>query len=108
MTKFNAFQIEEQILRSPLIKRCVMGDDDHPNPFLILELQDKIEDQEHMREIIWHHVKSINAKIPSSIWIEKELLLFTKPDKPMQVGFKGTVNSRGTLEDYMEEIEALY
>lgn len=65
-------------------------------------------EKESLRELLWDAVQRANEVAPDFARVDKVMILFTKPDKPMLRASKGTVQRKVTLEAYKEEIERLY
>ncbi|TCD65529.1 putative PKS/NRPS-like protein biosynthetic cluster [Steccherinum ochraceum] len=60
------------------------------------------------RNKIWPYIEEANKLAPSFARIFKEMILVTKPDKPMQRAAKGTVMRKLILASYANEIQRLY
>ncbi|KAI0926228.1 putative NRPS-like protein biosynthetic cluster [Taiwanofungus camphoratus] len=60
------------------------------------------------RNMIWPTIEKMNEFAPQHSRIFKEMILVAKPSKPFQYTAKGTVRRGVTLEDYKDEIDALY
>ncbi|KAI0926217.1 hypothetical protein AcV5_008731 [Taiwanofungus camphoratus] len=60
------------------------------------------------RNMIWPTIEKMNEYAPQHSRIFKEMILVAKPSKPFQYTAKGTVRRGVTLEDYKDEIDALY
>jgi acyl-coenzyme A synthetase/AMP-(fatty) acid ligase len=61
-----------------------------------------------VKEQIMESLQRANELAPEYAKVEKGMILFTKPDKPMLRASKGTVQRSATLEAYKEEIDQLY
>ena len=59
-------------------------------------------------ERLWPTIEEANKDAPSHARISKSHILFTTIDKPMLRAGKGTIQRRGTLDLYGEEIDALF
>ena len=59
-------------------------------------------------EQIWPTIEKANRDAPSHARIIKSHVIFTRPEKPMLRTGKGTIQRRGTLKLYDNEIESLY
>ncbi|KAL6721956.1 hypothetical protein ACLMJK_001061 [Lecanora helva] len=59
-------------------------------------------------EEIWPSIAESNEKCPKHAQITRSHILFTQPEKPMLRASKGTVQRAGTLQQYADEINALY
>jgi hypothetical protein len=60
------------------------------------------------RNEIWDAVEAANRSSPTFGRVYKEMILVTKPDKPLPRAGKGTVQKKAALKIYDDEIEALY
>jgi acyl-coenzyme A synthetase/AMP-(fatty) acid ligase len=109
LTKFNATHIENILLKNPLVKAVVMGGEGRKIPFLLVELADERMDEKEGLDALWPAIEETNQEISWEIRLNKEMVIFAKPGKPLQrVMGKGTTNRRATTADYAEEIEGLY
>jgi acyl-coenzyme A synthetase/AMP-(fatty) acid ligase len=108
LTKFSANHIEKVLLRNNRVKGAVMGGDARPVPYLLVELADGEKEVEALDDL-WVLIQEINATISTDIRLEKEMIFFTSPEKPMvRVNNKNTCQRRGTNELYANEVEGLY
>ncbi|KAF2087957.1 acetyl-CoA synthetase-like protein, partial [Saccharata proteae CBS 121410] len=117
LTKFNAGHVEDIINRHPLIREAVMGGDGRKRPFVLVQLVGDVDaggfrderEREKMVEAIWPAFEEVNKLVAEDISLRKELVLFTRPERPVvKVGNKGTINRRATLEAYKAEVERIY
>ncbi|KAI5116179.1 hypothetical protein M0805_002877 [Coniferiporia weirii] len=60
------------------------------------------------RNFIWPTIEKINAYAPTHSRIFKEMLIVTSPSKPLLYTPKGTIRRVPTLDQYTEEINAVY
>ncbi|EIN05387.1 acetyl-CoA synthetase-like protein [Punctularia strigosozonata HHB-11173 SS5] len=60
------------------------------------------------RHDIWPTVERMNAYAPQHSRLFKEMIMVASPFKPFQYTSKGTIRRQVTLQEYQEEIEALY
>lgn len=65
-------------------------------------------DRARFLEKIWAIIEAANMDAPAHARITKAHVLFTHPDKPMLRAGKGTIQRRGTLSLYANDIDALY
>ncbi|KAJ7626109.1 putative aminoadipate reductase [Roridomyces roridus] len=75
---------------------------------VLVEPAMSVEDVEEFRNAFWPAVEAANAIAPNFARVYKEMILITRPDKPMVRVPKGTVGRKATITLYEEEIEALY
>ena len=59
-------------------------------------------------EKLWPIVEEANRKSPAYARVSKSHILFTTSEKPMSRAGKGTVQRRRTLDNYSDEVDALY
>lgn len=108
LTKFNASHIEGCVGKDRRVKGVVMGGEGREVPFLLVELDEGI-DEEKVREEMWCLVEEVNSRVLSEIRLGEEMTMFTVEGKPMKrVMGKGTVNRRATIQEYEGKIEKLY
>jgi hypothetical protein len=109
LTKINALHVEGLILKDIRVKACVMGGEGRDVPFLLMELVDQEISVENVKQVLWPMIEGIAKRMSSLLRLEKEMIIFTSPEKLIKkVSGKGTINRRGTIEDYSEEIVGLY
>ncbi|KAK0499795.1 hypothetical protein EDD18DRAFT_1442304 [Armillaria luteobubalina] len=60
------------------------------------------------RNLIWPTVKKINQIAPQHSRLFKEMIIVTKPGRPVAYTAKNTVRRQVTLDNYSEDIETLY
>lgn len=86
-----------------------MGGEGRDVPFLLMELVDQEISVENVKQVLWPMIEGIAKRMSSLLRLEKEMIIFTSPEKLIKkVSGKGTINRRGTIEDYSEEIVGLY
>jgi thioester reductase-like protein/acyl carrier protein len=57
---------------------------------------------------IWPSIEKANMDAPAHARVEKSMIIFTSPDKPMIRSSKGTIQRQGTVVSYAEDIEETY
>ncbi|EPS94433.1 hypothetical protein FOMPIDRAFT_1038850 [Fomitopsis schrenkii] len=60
------------------------------------------------RNLIWPTVERMNAYAPQHSRLFKEMIIVANPSKPFTYTAKGTVRRQAVIEEYAEEIDALY
>jgi hypothetical protein len=108
LTKFNATHIEGHVLKDRRMNAAIMGGDGRPVPFLLIELVDDVSQEEALDDL-WQQIEMINDTMSRHIRLERDMIMFTTPGKPIpRIGNKHTTNRSGTIQLYAEEIENLY
>ncbi|KII90646.1 hypothetical protein PLICRDRAFT_52360 [Plicaturopsis crispa FD-325 SS-3] len=107
--------MEDIVAASPYIQGCVMFGHQRTEVGILVEPtpseQIDIDDEGQVaqfRNKIWPVIEQANKIAPAFSRIFKEMILITKPDKPMVRLAKGTVMRKATLAAYDAEISALY
>ncbi|KAL4974654.1 NRPS-like enzyme [Aspergillus desertorum] len=59
-------------------------------------------------EKIWPSVQEANSMCPAHARVDKDHIMFTRPEKPMLRTGKGTIQRAATLAAYAEELDVLY
>lgn len=77
-------------------------------PFLLVEWKDStVDDSEKLAEL-WPEVERVNETLSQSVQLQRDLILFTKREKPLVRNVKGGP-VRSTSETlYKEELEQMY
>ncbi|KAJ6472842.1 putative aminoadipate reductase [Mycena vitilis] len=107
--------MEDIMMASPLVRAAVMfghGRNEvgvlvDPNPAHQVDPKDDQQVAAY-RNLLWPVIEQANADAPAFSHIYKEMILITHPDKPMARTPKGTVNKKGTIASYEQEINELY
>ncbi|KAJ7633420.1 acetyl-CoA synthetase-like protein [Mycena polygramma] len=107
--------MEDVMMASPLIVGAVMfgrernqvGVIIEPNPQHVVDPDDE-QQLAKFRNLIWPVIEEANEDAPAFARIYKEMILVTKPGKPMIRAPKGTVIKKATVTLYGQEIEELY
>ncbi|OSC97580.1 acetyl-CoA synthetase-like protein [Trametes coccinea BRFM310] len=63
---------------------------------------------EQFKNLIWQSVEKANAHSPAYARIERNMIIVTSPDKPLDRTPKGSARHKVCVERYAEEIEKLY
>ncbi|SJL02274.1 uncharacterized protein ARMOST_05600 [Armillaria ostoyae] len=78
-----------------------------PGPQFSFDPVDEIKLAE-FRNLIWPTVKKMNQFAPQHSRLFKEMIIVTKPGRPLTYTAKNTVRRQAALNDYNAEIETLY
>ncbi|KAK0453913.1 hypothetical protein EV421DRAFT_2007167 [Armillaria borealis] len=78
-----------------------------PGPQFSFDPVDEIKLAE-FRNLIWPTVKKMNQFAPQHSRLFKEMIIVTKPGRPLTYTAKNTVRRQAALNDYSAEIETLY
>lgn len=107
--------IEDIINAQPIIRAAIVFGRGRNQAGLLVEpksglLQDfnDLKQRSGFIDKIWPFIDKANRISPQHSRIFREMVLITKPDKPMQMVDKGTVKKKAVLRDYEEEINSLY
>ncbi|TFK94521.1 acetyl-CoA synthetase-like protein [Polyporus arcularius HHB13444] len=113
--KTNPVPLEKIINGDPQVKCSVMfGRGKFQNGVLIEPTEDYVFDPkdtaklEAYRNKIWPTIERVNEYAPQHSRIFKEMITVTSPSKPFQFTVKGLPRRNIILQEYHDEIEALY
>ncbi|KAI0702388.1 acetyl-CoA synthetase-like protein [Cerioporus squamosus] len=113
--KTNPVPLEKIINGDPHVKCSVMfGRGKFQNGVLIEPTEDYVFDPrdtaklEAFRNKIWPTIERVNEYAPQHSRIFKEMIIVTSPSKPFQFTVKGLPRRNIILQEYHNEIEALY
>lgn len=116
LTKFHSGQIES-ILETwcEEVQTCLVGGEGKIRPWVIVELRQKKNEKENGTtamltppESFWLAVDKANEILYSEAKIQREFVVFTDEERPIQRTGKGSVDRKKTVGLYEREIEALY
>lgn len=120
LTKFHSGQIESILERwCEEVQTCLVGGEGKTRPWVIVELRkSKKKDEQENRngttasppppESFWLAVDKANEILYSEAKIQREFVVFTDEERPIQRTGKGSVDRKKTVGLYEREIEALY
>lgn len=118
LTKFHSGQIESILERwCEEVQTCLVGGEGKIRPWVIVELRQKKKEKENGNgngtttttpESFWLAVDKANEILYSEAKIQKEFVVFTDAERPIQRTGKGSVDRKKTVGLYEREIEALY
>lgn len=108
--KFNPISMEGTISSHPFVSRVViMGQGHFQSSALIQPNWDLWEgSRESLINEIWPVIQEANKTAPGHARLMRNRIGLASKEKPFQTTPKGTVQRRFVLEDYADEIEALY
>lgn len=120
LTKFHSGQIESILERwCEEVQTCLVGGEGKIRPWVIVELR-KTKKKEEMEngngttasppppESFWLAVDKANEILYSEAKIQKDFVVFTDEERPIQRTGKGSVDRKKTVGLYAREVEALY
>lgn len=118
LTKFHSGQIES-ILETwcEEVQTCLVGGEGKIRPWVIVELRKSKKENEKENgngmstsppESFWLAVDKANEILYSEAKIQREFVVFTDEERPIQRTGKGSVDRKKTVGLYEREIEALY
>lgn len=120
LTKFHSGQIESILERwCEEVQTCLVGGEGKIRPWVIVELRHKKKENEKENgnvmttttpppESFWLAVDKANEILYSEAKIQREFVVFTDVERPIQRTGKGSVDRKKTVGLYEREIEALY
>lgn len=118
LTKFHSGQIESILERwCEEVQTCLVGGEGKTRPWVIVELRKTKKENEKENgmttsppppESFWLAVDKANEILYSEAKIQKEFVVFTDEERPIQRTGKGSVDRKKTVGLYEREIEALY
>ncbi|RPD58184.1 acetyl-CoA synthetase-like protein [Lentinus tigrinus ALCF2SS1-7] len=113
--KTNPVPLEKIINGDPHVKCSVMfGRGKFQNGVLIEPTEDYVFDPKDLTKLeayrnkIWPTIERVNEYAPQHSRIFKEMIIVTSPSKPFQFTVKGLPRRNIILQEYHDEIEALY
>lgn len=110
--KANPVSFEHMVTGHPEVRSVLMSGEGQFEAALLIELVDTAKDvsgdeKQKIIERIWPVVRKANSYYPGYAHISQTRILFTTPEKPMARTGKGTVQRKGTLALYKEELDDL-
>ncbi|KAJ5081841.1 hypothetical protein NUU61_010105 [Penicillium alfredii] len=108
--KFNPTSMEEIIASHPLVARAAILGQGRFQSATIIEPDWSLwnGEQSALIDEIWPVVKKANEAAPGHAQLMKDRVGVSSQSKPFKLTPKGTVQRRGVLSDYADEIDALY
>ncbi|KAJ6507610.1 hypothetical protein DFH09DRAFT_1437030 [Mycena vulgaris] len=106
--KTNPGPIEQILAQDPRIKTAIMFGRERPHVGVIITPSEDGLDLESFRDAIWPTIEQANNFAPSHSRIFKDMIVLANPSRPFQVTAKGTLRRQAILEDYAQDIDAVY
>ncbi|KAF5870613.1 putative amp-binding enzyme protein [Botrytis fragariae] len=109
--KINPMGMEGFLNAHPAVEVAIVGGSGRMRGYLLVEARDPPQDEKErdaLIEKLWDTIEKANQNEQIHGKITKELILFTKAEKPMVRAGKGTVLRKLTEELYREELNDLY
>lgn len=110
LTKVNGREVESAVAALPGIESVMIAGDGRDFPCLLVEFAGaKLGlSQPEVMETVWAAVDKVNQSTAEAVRVKRELILLADPQRPFKTLSKGTLDRRGTVELYREDIEGLY
>ncbi|KAG4224204.1 hypothetical protein PC116_g27338, partial [Phytophthora cactorum] len=109
--KLNPVTIEEIVTSHPELKGALVVGQDYFQPALILEAHKHPQSEQEEKELIdrvWLLIAHANKESVAHGRIERDFIMFTKPEKPFPRAGKGTIQRGLAVKLYHDEIDELY
>ncbi|RAL07159.1 thioester reductase domain-containing protein [Aspergillus homomorphus CBS 101889] len=109
--KLNPITMESVIATNPKVKAAVIGGQGQFQASVLIEpyvYPKTKEDEEQFIRDIWPSILQANRDCPAHGRIMRGFVMLTKPEKPMPIAGKGTVQRHQVLKLYAEEFKELY
>ena len=117
-TSFNPLEYEALISSHPSVLSALTLGTQRQQACLLVEInkaeQALVEEVKGGKDVstaldaLWPSILQANERCTEQAAVLKSHVLFTRPEKPLPKGFKGTVQRAATTRLYAEEMEALY
>ncbi|KAH8901470.1 acetyl-CoA synthetase-like protein [Thozetella sp. PMI_491] len=105
-------EMEKMIGQHLAIAGVVIGGEGRHAPFVIVERSENFdvpeEEEEELLDQLWPSFVEANKCCSKYVQLQKSLVLFTKPDKPLARTLKGSISRQKSLELYRAEVDSLY
>lgn len=109
--KLNPIDMESIITtHSSISAALIIGAGRFQSSLLVEPVKPVTSDKEghELIDTIWPLVQTANSQSPSHGRIHRDMIILTRPEKPMLRAGKGTVQRKMTVDLYGEELDALY
>lgn len=100
--------VELRFSSSPDVTGVVVGGRGRSKPFLLVEWKDSTMDDSEKLEKLWPEVERVNETLSQSVQLQRDLILFTKQERPLLRNIKGGPVRSTNQVLYHDEIEQLY
>lgn len=107
----NPLDMEDLIQAHSAVKGAVICGTGHFQSSLLVETAEPTTgdaERERLLEEIWPLVEKANKQSPSHGRIQRDMVLFTTPDRPMPRAGKGTVQRQAAVHLYKADLDNLY
>ncbi|ORY71894.1 uncharacterized protein BCR38DRAFT_480371 [Pseudomassariella vexata] len=108
LTKVWAHDIESALVTYPKIEAAMVGGEGKEKPFVIVQACQDAGVKGLDADELWDVVKGLNEKMSAEVHILRENVILADQEKPLKKLAKGTLDRRGILADYNDEVEKLY
>ncbi|KAK3314006.1 hypothetical protein B0H66DRAFT_503806 [Apodospora peruviana] len=109
--KLNPVRIEAMVTAHPKVKGAIVVGTDKFLPALILEPIDYPKDEKEAKQFIdevWPTVVKANRETVAHGQIGRQFIMLTEKNKPFLRAGKGTIQRKGTIRMYRDEIDKFY
>ncbi|KAI0758786.1 acetyl-CoA synthetase-like protein [Fomes fomentarius] len=111
--KTNPAPLEAILLQDPNVYACLMFGRGRLQNGILIQPKDTFDPSDEValeayRNTIWPSIERMNTYAPSHSRVFKEMIMVTKPSKPLEYTAKGTPRRQICIKAYDEEIDALY
>ncbi|KAK4212615.1 hypothetical protein QBC37DRAFT_424658 [Rhypophila decipiens] len=109
--KLNPVRIEELVMGHPKVKGAIVVGSDKFMPALIIEPVEQPKDEKETKAFIddvWPVVVKANKETVAHGQIGRQFIMLSDPKKPFLRAGKGTIQRKGTIRMYKDEIDKFY
>ncbi|KAL9083639.1 MAG: hypothetical protein Q9159_005648 [Coniocarpon cinnabarinum] len=106
--KFNPTTMEGAIMSAPDVKGCVIIGQGRFQACALIEPKDTSQPPDQLLDRVWPVIQRANEHAVKQGRIAKELVFFTKPEKPLARAAKGTIQRAASNKLYAEEVNRVY
>ena len=106
--KLNPVTMEGIITSCPAVSGCLVVGQGKFQSALIVEPKEQAKDRLQLLEELWPFIQRANESCIKHGRLARDLIMFTKPGKPLARAGKGTVMRAASNKLYAQEIEELY
>ncbi|KAL9113014.1 MAG: hypothetical protein Q9227_002879 [Pyrenula ochraceoflavens] len=114
--KFNPIAMEGLLQTHPRVRGALVCGESRPRNTLLIEpnlpssdaRNGAGDDEAAIVHDLWPLVEQANAKSPEYARIDRSMILFTRPEKPMVRADKGSILRKSTANAYKKELDDLY
>ena len=106
-TSFNPLEYEQLISGHASVRTALLLGTQRPQACLLVELVEE-KDASNALESLWPLILQANERCTKQSVIMEPFVLFTKAEKPLPRGFKGTVQRSVAMKLYADELDKLF